>query len=36
VGQPDDTMNSLDLLLVTNIEIKPASHRAGRQGKARR
>jgi hypothetical protein len=27
VCQPDDTLNIIDLLLITDLEIKPAAHR---------
>jgi hypothetical protein len=31
VYQPDDTLNVIDLLLVTDLEIKPAANTAGRR-----
>jgi hypothetical protein len=31
VGQPDDTVNIIDLLLVTDLEIKPAADGQGRR-----
>ena len=31
VWQPDDSMNIIDLLLVTDLEIKPAKNGAGRR-----
>jgi hypothetical protein len=31
VCQPDDTVNIVDLLLVTDLEIKPAAEGAGRR-----
>lgn len=34
VAQPDDTVNIIDLLLVTDLEIKPAANDAGRRRKA--
>lgn len=34
VAQPDDTLNIIDLLLVTDLEIKPAANGAGRRRKA--
>ena len=34
VYQPDDSMNVIDLLLVTDLEIKPAANIPGRRRKA--
>jgi hypothetical protein len=34
VAQPDDTVNIIDLLLVTDIELKPAPNGPGRRRKA--
>ena len=34
VYQPDDTLNVVDLLLVTDLEIKPAANGAGKRRKA--
>jgi hypothetical protein len=34
VAQPDDTLNIIDLLLVTDLEIKPAANGSGRKRKA--
>ena len=34
VAQPDDTLNIIDLLLVTDLEIKPATNGSGRKRKA--
>ena len=34
VAQPDDTLNIVDLLLVTDLEIKPAANGSGRRRKA--
>jgi hypothetical protein len=34
VAQPDDTLNIIDLLLVTDLEIKPAANGSGRRRKA--
>ena len=34
VWQPDDSMNIVDLLLVTTLEIKPAANGAGKRRKA--
>jgi hypothetical protein len=31
VCQPDDTVNIIDLLLVTDLELKPTAERAGRR-----
>ena len=31
VCQPDDTLNVIDLLLVTDLEIKPATNGAGKR-----
>ena len=33
VYQPDDTMNVVDLLLVTDLEIKPATNGTGKRRK---
>jgi hypothetical protein len=33
VAQPDDTVNIIDLLLVTDLELKPATNGAGRRRK---
>jgi hypothetical protein len=33
VYQPDDTLNVVDLLVVTDLEIKPAESRSRRRGK---
>jgi hypothetical protein len=33
VAQPDDTLNIIDLLLVTDLEIKPAVNGAGKRRK---
>jgi hypothetical protein len=33
VYQPDDTFNLIDLLLVTDIEVKPAKNGSRRRGK---
>ena len=33
VYQPDDTLNVVDLLLVTDLEIKPAETKSRRRGK---
>jgi hypothetical protein len=33
VAQPDDTVNIIDLLLVTDLEIKPAANGSGRRRK---
>jgi hypothetical protein len=35
VAQEDDTLNIVDLLLVTVLEIKPAANGAGKRRKAR-
>jgi len=35
VVQPDDTLNIIDLLLATNLEIKPAGNRSGKRPKDR-
>jgi hypothetical protein len=35
VYQPDDTLNVIDLLLVTDLEIKPATNGAGRRRKVK-
>jgi hypothetical protein len=34
VAQPDDTLNIIDLLLMTDLEIKPAAYGSGRKRKA--
>jgi hypothetical protein len=34
VNQADDTLNIIDLLLVTDLEIKPAANGAGRRRRA--
>lgn len=34
VAQPDDTLNIIDLLLVTDLEIKPAGNGAGKRRKS--
>jgi hypothetical protein len=34
VYQPDDTLNVIDLLLVTDLEVKPVSNGAGKRRKA--
>jgi hypothetical protein len=34
VSQPDDTLNIIDLLLVTDLEIKPASNGSRKRHKA--
>lgn len=34
VAQPDDTLNIVDLLLVTDLEIKPATNGSGRRRRA--
>ena len=34
VYQPDDTLNIIDLLLVTDLEIKPAANGSGKRRKA--
>jgi hypothetical protein len=34
VYQPDDTLNVVDLLLVTDLEVKPPANGAGRRRKA--
>ncbi len=34
VAQPDDTVNIIDLLLVTDLELKPAANGSGRRRKA--
>lgn len=34
VYQPDDTMNVIDLLLVTDLEVKPAGNGSGKRRKA--
>jgi hypothetical protein len=34
VYQPDDTMNIIDLLLVTDLEFKPAGDGTGRRRRA--
>src|SRR4051794_30212158 len=34
VCQPDDTLNIIDLLLVTDLEIKPVSNGSGKRRKA--
>jgi hypothetical protein len=34
VYQPDDTLNVVDLLLVTDLEIKPATNGSGERRKA--
>jgi hypothetical protein len=34
VVQPDDTVNIIDLLLVTDLELKPAPNGSGRRRKA--
>jgi hypothetical protein len=33
VAQPDDTLNIVDLLLVTDLEIKPAANGTGKRRK---
>ena len=33
VQQPDDTLNIIDLLLVTDVEIRPNGRTSGRRGK---
>jgi hypothetical protein len=33
VAQPDDTVNIIDLLLVTDLELKPASNGPGKRRK---
>jgi hypothetical protein len=33
VYQPDDTFNIVDLLLVTDLEVKPAKNASGRRGR---
>jgi hypothetical protein len=33
VAQPDDTLNIVDLLLVTDLEIKPVANGAGKRRK---
>jgi hypothetical protein len=34
VAQPDDTVNIIDLLLVTDLELKPTANGSGRRRKA--
>jgi hypothetical protein len=34
VAQPDDSVNIIDLLLVTDLELKPAANGSGRRRKA--
>jgi hypothetical protein len=34
VYQPDDTMNVIDLLLVTDLEVRPAASGSGRRRKS--
>lgn len=34
VAQPDDTVNIIDLLLVTDLELKPVANGSGRRRKA--
>jgi hypothetical protein len=34
VAQPDDSLNIIDLLLVTDLEIKPATNGSGRRRKS--
>ena len=34
VAQPDDTVDIIDLLLVTDLELKPAANGSGRRRKA--
>jgi hypothetical protein len=34
IAQPDDTFNIIDLLLVTDFELKPAANGSGRRRKA--
>jgi len=34
VAQPDDTFNIIDLLVVTDLEFKPAANGSGRRRKA--
>jgi hypothetical protein len=34
VYQPDDTLNVIDLLLVTDLEVKPATNGTGKRRKA--
>jgi hypothetical protein len=34
VAQPDDTVNIIDLLLVTDLELKPAANGAAKRRKA--
>jgi hypothetical protein len=34
VYQPDETMNIVDLLLVTDLDVKPASNGSGKKRKA--
>jgi len=34
VYQPDDTVNVIDLLLVTDLEVKPAANGSGKRRKA--
>jgi hypothetical protein len=34
VAQPDDTVNIIDLLLVSDLELKPASDGSGRRRRA--
>ena len=34
IAQPDDTLNIVDLLLVTDLEIRPASNRSPKRRKA--
>lgn len=34
VAQPDDTFNIIDLLLVTDVELKPAGNGTGKRRKA--
>jgi hypothetical protein len=33
VSQPDDTLNTIDLLLVTDLELKPGRNGSGQQRK---
>jgi hypothetical protein len=35
VAQPDDTVNIIDLLLVTDLELKPVANGSGRRRKGR-
>ncbi len=34
VAQPDDTVKTIDLLLVTDLELKPAANGSGKRRKA--